>query len=82
MTNAEYQRKRMKQGPCLIATLHRIIKRHCRAQGIEPESALTDALTDMRHLADIYELDFSALESEASDGYREELAGVLSGELL
>lgn len=82
MTNAEYQRKRIKQGPCLIATLHRAIRRHCREQGIEPESALRDAMTDMRHLADIYRLNFAEVDSDAYDGYREELAGVLSGELL
>jgi hypothetical protein len=35
----------------------------------------------MRHLADIYQLDFGELDQYAHEGYLEELAGVLSGEV-
>jgi hypothetical protein len=81
MTNAEYQKKRIAQGPCLLAALHKVIEEHCEEQGLEPVSALRDALTDMRHLADIYQFDFGELNQYAHEGYREELAGVLSGEV-
>ena len=53
MTNAEYQAKRLVQGPSLLAALHRVFESHCEEQALEPVSALRDALTDMRHLADI-----------------------------
>jgi hypothetical protein len=81
MTNAKFQKKRIKQGPCLLAALHKVIEAHCEEQGLEPVSALRDALTDMRHLADIYQLDFGELDQYAHEGYLEELAGVLSGEV-
>ena len=80
MTNAEYQTERIAQGPCLLAALHKVIEAHCEEQGLEPVSALRDALTDMRHLADIYELDFGELDQYAHEGYLEELGAVLSGE--
>lgn len=73
MTNAEYQANRLTQGPSLLVALNRVIKKHCREQDLEPASALRDALTDMRHLADVYALDFGALDSQAHDGYLEEL---------
>lgn len=81
MTNAQYQRKRIKRGPCLLATLHRAITKHCREQGIEPEFALRDAVTDLRHLADIYQLDFAEVDANAYECYLEETAGVLAGEV-
>jgi hypothetical protein len=81
MTNAEYQKKRIAQGPCLLATLHKVIEAHCEEHGMEPVSALRDALTDMRHLADIYQLDFGELDHDAYEGYIEEMGAVVSGEL-
>jgi hypothetical protein len=81
MSNAKFQKKRMAQGPCLLAALHKVIKAHCEEQGLEPVSALRDALTDMRYLADIYRVDFGELDQYAHQGYLEELAGVLSGEV-
>ena len=80
MTNTEYQQNRIKQGPCLLAALHQVIEAHCEEQGLEPVSALRDALTDMRHLADIYLLEFGELDQYAYEGYLEELGAVLSGE--
>ena len=80
MTNAEYQAKRLTQGPCLLAALHKVIEAHCEEQGLEPLSAMRDALTDMRHLADIFELDFGELDQCAYEGYLEELGAVLAGE--
>jgi hypothetical protein len=81
MTNAEYQAKRFAEGPCLLTALHKLIEAHCEEQGLEPVSALRDALTDMRHLADIYQLDFGAMDHYAYEGYLEELGAVLSGEV-
>jgi hypothetical protein len=80
MTNAEYQAKRLTEGPSLLAALHKVLESHCEEQGLEPVSALRDALTDMRHLADIYQLDFGELDQYAYEGYLEELGAVLSGE--
>jgi hypothetical protein len=80
MTNAEYQAKRIAQGPCLLAALRKLIDAHCEEQGLEPVSALRDALTDMRHLADIHQLDFGELDQYAYEGYLEELGAVLAGE--
>ena len=73
MTNAEYQRNRIAQGASLLATLHQVIEKHCVEQGLEAVFALTDALTDMRHLADVYGLDFGEIDGKAYDGYLEEL---------
>jgi hypothetical protein len=81
MTNAEYQAKRLAEGLSLLAALHKVIEEHCEEQGLEPVSALRDALTDMRHLADVYHLDFGALDHYAHEGYLEELGAVLSGEV-
>jgi hypothetical protein len=80
MTNAEYQAKRLAQGPSLLSALHKVVERHCEEQGLEPVSGMRDALTDMRHLADIYQLDFGELDHYAHDGYLEKLTAVLSGE--
>jgi hypothetical protein len=81
MTNAEFQKKRIAQGPSLLAALHKVLERHCEEQGLEPVSALRDALTDMRHLADIHRLDFGELDRYAHEGYLEELGAVRSGEV-
>jgi len=81
MTNAEYQAKRLAQGPYLLAALHKVLESHCEEQGLEPVSTLRDALTDMRHLADIYQLDFGELDHDAHEGYIEEAGAVLSGEV-
>ena len=72
MTNAEYQKNRIGQGGSLLTTLHEVIEMHCEEQGIEPVSAITDALTDLRHLADVYGLDFGEIDGKAYDGYLEE----------
>jgi len=69
MTNAEYQKNRIAQSPCLLAALHKVLESHCEEQGLEPVSALRDALTDMRHLADIYQLDFGELYQYAHERY-------------
>jgi hypothetical protein len=39
---------------------------------------MTDALTDMRHLADVYGLDFGEIDSKAYDSYLEELEAAQS----
>jgi hypothetical protein len=80
MTNAQYQTNRIAQGPSLLTSLHEVIEKHCEEQGLEPVSALTDALTDMRHLADVYGLDFGEIESKAHDTYLEELEAAQSPE--
>ena len=80
MTNAEYQRNRIGQGGSLLTTLHEVIEMYCEEQGLEPVSTLTDALTDMRHLADVYGLDFGEIDSKAHDTYLEELGAVQSPE--
>ena len=72
MTNAEFQKHRIGQGGSLLTTLHEVIEMHCEEQGIEPVSAITDALTDLRHLADVYGLDFGEIDGKAYDGYLEE----------
>jgi hypothetical protein len=79
MTNTEHQKKRIAQGPSLLAALHKVLESHWEEQGLEPVSALRDALTDMRHLADIYQLDFGELDHYAYEGYIEEVAAGLSG---
>jgi hypothetical protein len=81
MTNAEYQAKRLAEGPSLLAALHKVLESHSEEQGLESVSALRDALTDMRHLADIYQLNFGELDHYAYEGYLEELGAVLSGEV-
>jgi hypothetical protein len=81
MTNAEYQTKRIAEGPSLLAALHKVLESHCEEQDLERGSALRDALTDMRHLTDIYQLDFGELDRYAHEGYLEELGAVLSGEV-
>src|ERR1700693_48544 len=82
MTNAEYQRNRIGQGGSLLTTLHVVIEMHCEEQGLEPISALTDTLTDIRHLADVYGLDFAEIGARAYDGYIEELDAATSDELV
>jgi hypothetical protein len=82
MTNAEYQKNRIAQGPSLLAVLYQVIEKHCEEQGLEPVSALRDALTDMRHLADIYQLDFGELEHYAYEGYIEEMGDAQTAEAL
>jgi hypothetical protein len=81
MTSAEYQAKRLTEGPSLLAALHKVLEKHCEEQGLEPVSALRDALTDMRHLADVYQLDFGELDHYAHEGYLEEMGAVLAGEV-
>src|ERR1700730_13608396 len=81
MTNAEYQKNRIGQGGSLLTTLHEVIEMHCEEQGLETVSALTDALTDMRHLADVYGLDFGEIDARAYDGYIEELNAATSDEV-
>jgi hypothetical protein len=39
---------------------------------------MTDALTDVRHLADVYGVDFGEIDGEAYDGYLEELEAAQS----
>jgi hypothetical protein len=78
MTNAHYQANRIAQGPSLLATLHAAIEKHCEEQGLEPVFALTDALTDMRHLADVYGVDFGEIDGKAYEGYLEELEAAQS----
>ena len=80
MTNAQYQTNRIAQGPSLLTALHEVIEKHCEEQGLEPVSVLTDALTDMRHLADVYGLDFGEIDSKAHDTYLEELEAAQSPE--
>lgn len=78
MTNAQYQSNRIAQGPSLLATLHAAIEKHCEEQGLEPVFGLKDALTDMRHLSDVYGVDFGEIDGKAYDGYLEELEAAQS----
>jgi hypothetical protein len=80
MTNAQYQTNRIAQGPSLLTALHEVIEKHCEEQGLEPVFALTDALTDMRHLTDVYALDWGEIDTRAYDGYIEESEAAQSAE--
>ena len=80
LNNAEYQKNRIAQGPSLLTALYAVIEKHCEGQGLEPLFAMTDALTDMRHLADIYGLDYGEIDGKAHDGYLEELEAAQSPE--
>jgi hypothetical protein len=74
MTNAQYQRTRIRgDASALIAQFRRAILLYARAQGTSVERAMSDSLVDLRHLCDIWQLDFGALESDAYEGYLEEL---------
>ena len=42
-------------------------------QGTTVDRAVSDALVDIRHLCDIWRLDFGALDDDAYEGYLEEL---------
>lgn len=74
MTNAQYQRKRIRgEKAGLIAQLRRALLVYARSQGTTIERAMADSLTDLRHLCDIWRLDFGALDDDAHTGYLEEL---------
>jgi DNA-directed RNA polymerase subunit M/transcription elongation factor TFIIS len=65
----------------LLTALHEVIEKHCEEQGLEPVFALTDALTDIRHLADIHAVNFAEIDAQAYAGYIEELNAATSDEL-
>ena len=74
MTNSQYQRKLIKKHPdALIAQLRRAILVYACQQGTTADRAVVDALVDIRHLCDIWRLDFGALDDDAYGGYLEEL---------
>ena len=77
MTNAEFQKNRIAQGPSLLRTLHEVIERHCEEHGLEPVFAITDVLIDIRHLADVYGLDLGEIDANAHNSYLEELGAAL-----
>ena len=72
-TNRDYQRFRRSQGPSLLRSLDTEILRYARSQGTTVECALRDALTDLRHIADIHKLNFWEMDHSAHEGYSQEL---------
>jgi hypothetical protein len=75
MTNAEYQRTRIRADrSALVAQLRRAILLYARTQGTTVDRAMSDSLVDLRHLCDIWRLDFGTLDDDAYSGYLEELA--------
>jgi hypothetical protein len=74
MTNAQYQRGRAKGDPsALIAQLRRALVTYARKEGTSVERAVVDSLVDIRHLCDVWRLDFAALDDDSHGGYIEEL---------
>lgn len=77
MTNAKYQAARLVQMPdSLLGQLSRIITEYSEREGTELHCAIRDVLTDVRHLCDIREFDFAALDTDAYQVYLQELGGV------
>ncbi len=56
------------------AALKRILSRYAKEQDCEPQSALRDLLTDLRHLADDLDLDLHAAIDGSYKAYLEERA--------
>lgn len=72
-TNAAYQRHRIRTTPkSLAAGLKKLLLGYGKSEGVNHRSAIRDALTDLRHLCDIYGLDFGELDGGAYQGYLEE----------
>ena len=71
-TNAQYQEFGMGQGKSLLRSLGDIIQRYSKDEGTDMECAMRDTLTDLRHLCDVYGLDFGKIDSKAHKGYLEE----------
>jgi hypothetical protein len=74
MTNSQYQRKRIRRDQAaLIAQLRKAILVYANQQGTTVDRAVCDSLVDIRHLCDIWRLDYNALDDDAHEGYLEEL---------
>lgn len=77
MTNAEYQKHRADaDSNCLLSRLRALATEYngtIDREGEVSDSAVRDLLTDIRHLCDMYGLDFGAIDTEAYEGYLEEL---------
>lgn len=72
-TNAQYQRNRA-HTVSLLRELRVVLARYRRHEGTTARSALRDALIDLRHLADVWGLDFGKVDEDAHRGYVEESA--------
>jgi hypothetical protein len=70
--NREYQRWRRNQGKSLLRSLDTLLLLYSKDQGVAIHNTLRDALTDLRHIADIHNLNFGAADSEAYEVYLEE----------
>lgn len=58
----------------LIGKLHAVLTEYCEGEGVEMEFAMRDALTDMRHICDIHELNLGDIDGRAHQGYLSEVA--------
>lgn len=56
------------------AALKRLLTRYAKTQDCDPQSAMRDLLTDLRHLADEEELDLYAAFDGSYEAYLEERA--------
>lgn len=72
-TNTEFQAAELARSDSLRGQLNRIISDHSERERTELHCAIRDALTEIRHLCDIHQLDFDALNDRAIEVYREEL---------
>ena len=54
--------------------LGRLLETYAREQGCEPQSALRDLLTDLRHLSDEMGMDFPKASDGSYDSYLEEIS--------
>lgn len=55
-------------------TLKRMMDRYAKVEGCEPQAALRDLLTDLRHLSDELNLDFHSAMNGSYEVYLEERA--------
>ena len=67
--NADYQRMRLRLGPSLLRELDRAIQGCVREHGCDEKDAVRDMLIDVRHLCDVYGVNFAEADQEAYDGY-------------
>ena len=71
MTNAAYQKMRLREGPSLLVTLNNAVTDEAE-EGVTMDEAICHALTDLRHLCDVHGFDFGAIDRRAYAGYVEE----------
>lgn len=75
MTNGEYQKFRIGQNcESTVAQLDAMVESQSKQAGSSVPEVIMDILCDLRHLCDIYELNFSDLDKLSYRGYLEELS--------